>query len=131
MEFLKKPWPEHLRASRAGKLMMWRIGWIAGSPDADTFYTILYGPSKGQANHSRFDLPQWNALYDRAKVLSDSPERDRLYREMDKLFFAYAPMRPISHRIITGLAQPWLVGYRRNPVMREFWKYLDVDDAAR
>ncbi len=131
MEFLKKPWPEHLRASRAGKLMMWRIGWIAGSPDADTFYSILYGPNKGQANHSRFDLPQWNALYDRAKLLSDSPERDQLYREMDKLFFAYAPLRPISHRIITGLAQPWLVGYRRNPVMREFWKYLDVDDAAR
>jgi ABC-type transport system substrate-binding protein len=131
MEFLKKPRPEHLRASRAGKLMMWRIGWIAGSPDADTFYSILYGPNKGQANHSRFDLPQWNALYDRAKLLSDSPERDQLYREMDKLFFAYAPLRPISHRIITGLAQPWLVGYRRNPVMREFWKYLDVDDAAR
>jgi len=131
MEFLKKPWPEHLRASRAGKLMMWRIGWIAGSPDADTFYSILYGPNKGQANHSRFDLPQWNALYDRAKLLSDSPQRDQLYREMDKLFFAYAPLRPISHRIITGLAQPWLVGYRRNPVMREFWKYLDVDDAAR
>src|SRR5438876_182498 len=130
MEFNKKQWPEHLRASRAGKLMMWRLGWIAGDPDADTFYTILYGPNKGQSNQSRFDLPQWNALYEKAKVLPNSPERDHLYREMDKLFFAYAPLRPISHRIITGLAHPWVVGYRRNPVMREFWKYLDIDESV-
>src|SRR3989449_9080 len=130
MEFKKKQWPEHLRDSRAGKLMMWSLGWIAGDPDADTFYTILYGPNKGQSNQSRFDLPQWNALYEKAKVLPDSPERDRLYREMDKLFFAYAPMRPIAHRVVTGLAHPWVIGYRRNPVTREFWKYLDIDESV-
>jgi ABC-type transport system substrate-binding protein len=131
IEFRKGKWPEHLKDSRAGKLMMWSLGWIAAMPDADTFYTILYGPNKGQSNQSRFDLPQWNALYDKAKVLPDSPERDRLYREMDKLFFAYAPMRPIAHRITTGLAHPWVIGYRRHPVLREFWKFLDIDDRAR
>jgi ABC-type transport system substrate-binding protein len=130
MEFIKKQWPEHLRASRAGKLMMWRLGWIAGDPDADTFYTILYGPNKGQSNQSRFDLPAWNALYEKAKVLPNSSERDRLYREMDKLFFAYAPLKPLAHRVITGLAHPWLVGYRRNPVKRDFWQYLDIDESV-
>jgi ABC-type transport system substrate-binding protein len=130
MEFIKKQWPEHLRASRAGKLMMWRLGWIAGDPDGDTFYQILYGPNKGQSNQSRFDLPQWNALYEKTKVLSNSPERDRLYREMDKLFFAYAPLKPLAHRVVTGLAHPWLVGYRRNPVKRDFWQYLDIDESA-
>jgi ABC-type transport system substrate-binding protein len=130
IEFRKGKWPELLRDSRAGKLMMWSLGWSAAMPDADTFYVILYGPNKGQSNQSRFDLPQWNALYDQAKVLPDSPERNRLYREMDKLFFAYAPMRPITHRIITGLAHPWVIGYRRHPVLREFWKHLDIEDRA-
>ena len=129
-EFVKKQWPEHLRDSRAGKLMIWNLGWIAGDPDADTFYQILYGTSKGQANHSRFDLPAFNALYEKARVLRDSPQRDTLYREMDKLFFAYAPLRPIAHRTLTGLAQPWVVGYRRNPVSRELWQYLDIDESA-
>jgi ABC-type transport system substrate-binding protein len=130
MEFIKKQWPEHLRDSRAGKLMMWQLGWIASDPDADAFYAILYGPNKGQSNQSRFDLPQWNALYAQAKTLADSPERDRLYRQMDDLFFAYAPLRPIAHRVLTGLAQPWLIGYRRNPVERQLWKYLDIDESA-
>ena len=106
------------------------LGWIASDPDADDFYVILYGPNKGQSNQSRFDLPQWNALYDKAKILSNGSERDRLYREMDKLFFAYAPLRPIAHRTLTGLAQPWLIGYRRNPVMRELWQYLDIDESV-
>jgi len=129
-EFLKKQWPEHLRDSRAGKLMIWNLGWIAGDPDADTFYQILYGGSKGQSNHSRFDLPAWNALFEKARVLRDGPQRDALYREMDKLFFAYAPLRPIAHRTLTGLAHPWVVGYRRNPVSRELWTYLDIDEQA-
>jgi len=129
-EFKKNQWPQHLKDSRAGKLMIWNLGWLAGDPDADTFYQILYGISKGQANHSRFDLPAWNALYKQARVLPDSPQRDALYREMDRLFFAYAPLRPIAHRTLTGLAQPWVVGYRRNPVSRELWMYLDIDESA-
>jgi ABC-type transport system substrate-binding protein len=131
IEFRKGRWPELLRESRAGKLMMWNLGWIAAMPDADTFYVILYGPNGGQSNQSRFNLPAWNALYDKAKVLPNGEQRDRLYFEMDKLMFAYAPMRPIAHRISTGLMHPWVSGYRRHPVLREFWKYLDVEERAR
>jgi ABC-type transport system substrate-binding protein len=131
IEFRKGRWPELLRESRAGKLMMWNLGWIAAIPDADTFYVILYGPNAGQSNLSRFNHPQWNALYDQAKVLPNGEPRDRLFLEMDKLLFAYAPLRPIAHRITTGLMHPWVIGYRRHPVLREFWKYLDVEDRAR
>src|SRR5712671_355593 len=131
INFRKAQWPELLRDSRAGKLMLWNLGWIAPVPDADTFYTLLYGPNRGQSNLSRFDLPQWNALYDRAKLLPDGAARSRLYLEMDQLFFAYAPLRPIAHRIATGLAHPWVTGYRHHPVLREWWKYVDLEDRAR
>ena len=128
IEFKKAKWPELLRDARAGKLMMWGVGWSAAIPDADTFYVLLYGPSAGQSNMSRFNLPQWNALYEKAKVLSHGPDRDRLYLEMDKLMFAYAPMRPIVHRIETSLMHPWVVGYRRHPVLREWWKFVDLEN---
>src|SRR4051812_35957473 len=129
-EFKKNQWPQQLKDSRAGKLMIWNLGWLAGDPDADTFYQILYGTSKGQANHSRFDLPAWNALFETSRKLRDGPERDRLYREMDRLFFVYAPLRPVAHRILTGLAYPWVIGYRRNDLSRELWTYLDIDESA-
>jgi hypothetical protein len=37
IEFKPAKWPENLKASRAGKLMMWGVGWSAGTPDADSF----------------------------------------------------------------------------------------------
>jgi hypothetical protein len=46
---------------------------------------------------------------------------------MNRIVAAYAPLRPIVHRIGTSLWQPWLVGYQRHPVMRQFWKFLDLD----
>jgi ABC-type transport system substrate-binding protein len=125
--YKKAKWPELLRESREGRLMIWNLGWIAAIPDADPFYQILYGPNAGQANHSRFNHPEWNRLFEKAKVLPDSPERSALFREMDKIFFAYAPLRPMVHRIITGMWHPWVIGYQRHPVLREFWKYIDID----
>jgi ABC-type transport system substrate-binding protein len=127
VEYKKAKWPELLRESRSGRLMIWGLGWIAAIPDADPFYQILYGPNAGQSNHSRFNQPEWNTMFEKARLLPDSPERSALYREMDKILFAYAPIRPTVHRITTGLAHPWLIGYQRHPVLREFWKYVDID----
>jgi len=126
-EFRKAKWPELLRESRAGKLMMWGLGWLAALPDAEPFYEIVYGPNKGAANHTRFDHPRFNELFSKAKVIADGPQRRALYDEMDRIVAAYAPMRPTVHRIGTSLAQPWVFGYQRHPVLREFWKYVDLD----
>ena len=123
---LIRQWPEHLKASRAGKLMMWGVGWTAG-PDGDGFLALGYGPNKGQANHARFDLPAFNALFERQRVLPDGPERAALFDEGKRLLVAYMPYKVHVHRIWTDLAQPWVTGYHRNVFVREFWKYVDVD----
>ncbi len=127
IEFRKAKWPELLRESRAGRLMMWSLGWSAGSPDADAFYQLLYGPNRGQANHSRFDHPEFNALFDKTQVLPDGLERDALYDRLNRIVAAYAPLRPYVHRIGTSLWHPWLYGYQRHPVMRQFWQFIDID----
>jgi ABC-type transport system substrate-binding protein len=130
MEFKTAKWPEHLKASRAGKLMMWGVGWSAGAPDGDTFLALGYGPNKGQANHSRFDLAAFNALYERQRGLPDGPERQALMTQASKLMVAYMPYKVHVHRVWTDLTQPWVLGYHRNIFVREFWKYVDIDPAA-
>ncbi len=129
IEFKVAKWPENLKASRAGKLMMWGVGWSAGAPDGDTFLALGYGPNKGQANHSRFNLPAFNALYERQRQLPDGPERLALMREAQNLLVAYMPMKIHAHRVFTDLAHPWVVGYHRNVFVREFFKYVDIDPA--
>ena len=127
MVFKTAKWPENLKSSRAGKLMMWGVGWSAGAPDGDTFLALGYGPNKGGANHARFNLPAYNVLYNKQRQLPDGPERLALMEEANKLMVAYMPYKVHVHRIFTDLAQPWVVGYHRNVFVREFYKYVDID----
>jgi ABC-type transport system substrate-binding protein len=120
-------WPDNLKASTAGKLMMWGVGWSAVVPDGDTFLALGYGGNKGQANKSRFDLPAYNALFERQQRLPDGPERQAVLDEAQLLLVAYAPYKLHVHRIYTDLAHPWVIGYHRNNFVREFWKWVDID----
>jgi ABC-type transport system substrate-binding protein len=128
--FKTAKWPENLKASKAGKLMMWGVAWGATSPDGDTFLALAYGPNKGQANHSRFDLPAFNALYLKQSQMPDGPERQAVMEEASKLMIAYVPYKVSGHRVATDLMHPWVQGYRRNPFIREFYKFLDIDTEA-
>jgi len=131
IQFISAKWPENLKSSRAGKLMMWGVGWSATAPDGDTFLALGYGPNKGQANHARFNLAAYNALYEKQRTLPDGPEREAVMTEAKKLFVAYMPYKLHVHRIWTDLAHPWVLGYHRNVFVREFYKYLDIDPALQ
>jgi ABC-type transport system substrate-binding protein len=126
IEFKTAKWPENLKTSRTGKLMMWGVGW-SGGPDSDTFLALGYGPNKGQANHARFDLPAFNRLYEQQREMPNGPERYAVMAEAAKLMVAYMPYKVHVHRIFTDIAQPWVQGYHRNIFVRDFWKYIDVD----
>jgi len=128
IDFKPAKWPENLKSSRAGKLMMWGVGWSTG-PDGEDFLVLGYGPNKGQANHARFDLPAFNRLYEAQHTMPDGPERLAAMTEAKKLMIAYMPYKVHVHRIFTDLAQPWVVGYHRNIFVRDFWKYIDIDTA--
>ena len=123
--------PELIKQSKAGQLMMWGLGWIVTTPDAEDFEAILYGPNGGQSNHSRFNLPEWNRLFEASQRVPDGPDRNALYMEMNKLFLAYAPFKLGVHRVYTDLVQPWVYGYHRHPVMRGWWQYIDIDAEAQ
>jgi ABC-type transport system substrate-binding protein len=122
---------EIIKASRLGKVMMFESNWIADFPDGDNFYQLLYGPNAGRANYARFNLPEYNQRYEKARVLSDSPERQTLYFEMNQLIHAYNPWVPLSHVISADIRQPWLKNYKRHPVEFTQWRYLDLDLAQR
>ena len=130
IEFRIGAWPENIKASRAGKLMMWTTGWSAAIPDGSYFLDLMHGPSKGQSNASRFNLPAFNAINEAQRVLPDGPERDALIQQGLKLGVAYMPYKASGHDINTWLMQPRVQGYVPHPFMRDFWRHVDVAPAA-
>ena len=127
MQFETSSWPELLKKSRAGSLMMWGYSWSAGSPDGGFFLSIAYGPSAGEANDPRFSLPAFDRLFERQRELPDGPARGALMRQAKNLLVAYMPFKVHAHTERLDLVQPWLRGYWRHPFMREHGLYVDVE----
>ncbi|MDE2004842.1 MAG: hypothetical protein KGJ25_15075, partial [Betaproteobacteria bacterium] len=131
MDFIKQKWPDLLKMGKAGQLQMWRIGWINAYAEGDAFFQLLYGGNIGQTNYSRFDLPQYNDLYRRSRMLPDGPQRNLLYRRMSELAAAYSPWDLNLYPIENTLVQPWVRGYKKNAYWSNPWMYLDVDPKLR
>jgi ABC-type transport system substrate-binding protein len=122
---------EVIKAARLGKVQMFELNWIADFPDGDNFFQLLYGPNAGRANYARFNLPEFNRLYEQARPLGDVPERKPLYRRMMQLIDAYNPWVPRMHPISVDLHQPWVLHYARHPVEFSNWRYLDIDTSRK
>jgi ABC-type transport system substrate-binding protein len=131
IEFEPAKWPDNLKKARAGNLQMWRLGFSATAPDPDTFVMQGYGPAKGENNLSRFDRPEYDALYNKQKMLPDGPERNAVIMDAHRMLIAYMPYKIHTHRIAPDLMHPWTYNYKRHPFMRDIYKYLEVDTAAR
>jgi ABC-type transport system substrate-binding protein len=125
----KAKWPDLLKESNAGKLMMWQLGQTASAPDALNSLQSLYGPNSGfKGNRARFKLPAFDDAFEKAEQLPHSPERTKLYQEMARLIVAYAPWKINTHRIITDMWYPYLVGFRRPMIQTQsWWKFVDID----
>jgi len=133
IKFRISNWPELLKLTRTGSLMMWGYAWSASSPDGGFFLDTAYGPNAGESNDARFALPAYDRLVERQKVLPDGPERAALMQEAKNLLVAYMPYKVHGHRILTDVLQPGTRGYWRHPFMRDTWRFVDVpasDDPA-
>ena len=129
MVFDVSTWPELLKKSRAGTLMMWGYSWTAASPDGGFFLAIAYGPNASESNDPRFSLPAFDRLFEQQRALPDGPERDAVMRQAKDLLVAYMPFKVHLHNVALDLVQPWTQGYWRHPFMRDTWRFVDPGGA--
>lgn len=127
IEFRPAKWPENLKNARAGKLMVWSLGYSAASPDGQPSLDRGASVHVGGQNLARFRNKDFDRIYARMRFLPDGPERNHLFFEAKKILIAYAPYKNHVHRILTDLAQPWLHGYRRPLYWNDWWHYVDIE----
>jgi len=124
-------WPDLRKKSKAGKLPDFAAAWGADYPDGQNFYQLFYGPNCHQSNDGCFALPEYDRLYEKAISLPFGPERLATYQQMDRVIAAYAPALLQSHRIWNYMAQPWLLGWEKHPILKMGYKYADIDLAKK
>ena len=106
-----------IRSARqiACKHQLWSYGWIADYPDGDNFMQLLYGGNIGQSNVACYKSPTFDALYEKSRLLPDSPDRDTLFEQMTRQFETECPWRLGVAGYQNTLAQPNVIGYKAHP----------------
>jgi len=126
MEQAVAPFVDNVQAANACKLMMWGQGWIADYPDGDNFLQLLYGPNTGQSNNGCYESAAFDKFYTASRTIPDSPERNRLYLEMSRQMEVDAAWSLHVSRMRSELIRPWILGYKKHPILQADWQYLDV-----
>ncbi len=124
-------WPQLLQEAQAGTFQTWYIGESASTVDSGEAMQAAYGPSKGGQNLSRFDLPEYNKLYEKQSQTPNGPERLAMIHQMIELQNAYMPYKYMFYPDSVYMAQPWVIGWRRDPLAADWFKYVDVDSAKQ
>jgi ABC-type transport system substrate-binding protein len=126
VEFFPQKFSDNYRAAKACQLMVWGQAWTADYPDGENFMQLLYGPNTGQSNNGCYQSAAFDKLYEAAKKLPDSPERNKLYDQMSHQIEVDAPWRLGVHRIRNQIIRPEVKGFKKHPVLGYEFKYLDV-----
>jgi ABC-type transport system substrate-binding protein len=125
-------WPEFLEKVGRRQCQLYRLGWVADYPDAENFLQLFYGPNSSPGpNHSNYSDPEFDRLYEKVRVMSDSPERTELYRKMAGIVVEDCPWIFMHHPMSYGLKHAWLKNYKPHDFPYGMVKYYRIDTEAR
>jgi len=127
VEFHESKFADNVKAAKACKLMIWGQGWVADYPDGDNFMQLLYGPNTGQSNNGCYESKAFDAFYEKARLLPDSPERRHLYLEMTRQMEVDGAWQIGVSRLRNQLIHPWVKGYKSHPILQAVFQYIDVE----
>lgn len=77
---------DYHRAYSQGKVTLINSSWTMDYPDVENNMQLYYGPNASPgSNSANYNNPAYDRLYESSSTLSESPERTRIYREMNQL----------------------------------------------
>ena len=74
------------RAMKQSSLDLGGLAWQMDYPDAENVLQLFYGPYETPgSNNPNYKNPEYDALYEKTSVMQPSPERTKLYRQMNQM----------------------------------------------
>jgi ABC-type transport system substrate-binding protein len=77
---------DYQRAYSQGKLTLINSSWTMDYPDTENLMQLYYGPNAAPgSNSASYNNPDFNRLFEKGATLAESPERTKIYRQMNQL----------------------------------------------
>ena len=103
-----------LEQTAKSQALFFRGSWIADYPDAENYLSCFYSKNPAPPNYTRFHNDEFDALYERALQEENDTLRIELYRKMDELIVANAPVVPLWYDEVIRLVSPHIHGFEPN-----------------
>lgn len=103
-----------LEQTAKSQALFFRGSWIADFPEAENYLSVFYSKNPAPPNYTRYNNPQFDALYEQAMVTENDSLRYRLYRQMDQLIADDAPIVPLWYDEVIRLVQPRVQNFTPN-----------------
>ena len=125
-------WPAFLEKLERRQMQIFRLGWVADYPDAENFLQLFYGPNGSPGpNHSNYRNPEFDALYEEARVMHDSPERTALYRAMAEIVMEDCPWIFDAQPLSYSLTHSWVRNFKAHDFPYGMIKHYYIDNDIR
>jgi peptide/nickel transport system substrate-binding protein len=103
-----------LEKTSKSQALFFRGSWIADYPDAENYLALFYSENPSPPNYTRYKNEAFDKLYEKAMLETNDSVRIHLYRQMDMLVIAEAPVVPLWYDMIIHLVQPEIKGFEPN-----------------
>lgn len=128
LEVRLSSFPELQDKMRRKKAQMFSLAWGADYPDAENFLQLFYGGNKTPgSNKFNYDNPTYNQLFERAAVMSPSPERAALYAQLRDIVIEDCPAIGSMARTRSYVWNSRVKNFAPTEVWDTWFKFLDVD----
>jgi oligopeptide transport system substrate-binding protein len=103
-----------LEQTAKSQALFFRGSWIADYPDAENYLSVFYSKNPAPPNYTRYKNEAFDKLYERCLTENDDNTRMELYRQMDKMIIADAPVVPLWYDEAIRLTQPYVSHFEMN-----------------
>lgn len=120
--------PELDSKMKKKQCQMFGLAWIADYPDAENFLALFYGPNESPGSNTfNYKRAEYDALYEKSRLMPPSPERTEIYEEMRDLIIEDVPMVGGFSRKRFYLWNPRVSNVRPDETWYTWIRHVEVD----
>jgi len=122
-------WGEYRKRMQAGEHQMGMLGWNGDNGDPDNFLYTLLGCASAKTNGSnvaKFCYQPFEDLVTKAKTVTNTAERTKLYEKAQVVFKEQAPWFTIAHAVQVAPVRKEVVDFKLSPFARHTFYGVDI-----
>ena len=122
-------WPTFLDKMDRRQAQLFQLGWVADYPDPENFLQLFHSDNVSPGpNHANYTNPEFDALYEKIRVMLPGEEKDRLCEQMADIVIEDCPWIFMHQPMSYALIHNWLKNYKAHDFPYGMEKYRRVDN---